>query len=299
MASAALLETLYTAYLIVQWVFFSSTIILFNKYILSSLHFPYPATLVLLHMLFASFCTAAARALGRVEIPPLELRQWTHQVLPVGFCFALSLALGNAAYLHISVAFVQMLKASTPVAVLLCSFAFGLETPTLQLGLFIVLISSGIATSAFNELNATTVGVALQMGAVVAEAFRLCLVNLLLTSKGLKLSSLATLYYVSPACALCLLPPWACLEGQHLVHTHFAPLRHIGAPLLLLNASVVVLLNLSTMALIKRAPALEPALEPTPATREPESQTHKRPCDPSCRRGAARPGTAVARSAAD
>ena len=43
-------------YLIVQWVFFSSVIILFNKHILSSLHFPYPATLVLLHMLFASAC---------------------------------------------------------------------------------------------------------------------------------------------------------------------------------------------------------------------------------------------------
>ena len=53
--------------------------------------------------------------------------------------------------------------------------AFGLETPTLKLGLFIVLISSGIATSAFNELNATTVGVALQMGAVVAEAYKLWL----------------------------------------------------------------------------------------------------------------------------
>ena len=40
---------LLTLYLILQWVFFSSSIILFNKYILSSLHFPYPSTLVLLH----------------------------------------------------------------------------------------------------------------------------------------------------------------------------------------------------------------------------------------------------------
>ena len=35
-----------------------------------------------------------------------------------------------------------------------------------------------------------------------------------------------------------------------------APLHHVGAPLLLLNASVVVLLNLSTMALIKHTSAL-------------------------------------------
>ena len=43
------LDALFGAYLIMQWIFFSSTIILFNKHILSGMHFPYPATLVLLH----------------------------------------------------------------------------------------------------------------------------------------------------------------------------------------------------------------------------------------------------------
>lgn len=207
-------------------------------------------------MLFAATCTTLAKATGLVEIPRLELKQWARQILPVGLCFALSLALGNAAYLYISVAFVQMLKASTPVAVLLCSFAFGLEKPTLRLGGFIVLISSGIATSCANELQISVPGVAIQMGAVFAEAVRLCLVNLLLTAKGLKLSSLATLHYVAPACAVCLFPPWLYLEGVPLMHHAFGPVRRVGVPLLLLNASVVVLLNLSTMALIKHTSAL-------------------------------------------
>jgi len=213
-----------TVYLIAQWVFFSSTIILFNKHILTGYKFPYPATLVLIHMLFASACCTTAKVLGWVEIPQLALRQWLTQILPVGLCFAVSLVLGNAAYLYISVAFVQMLKASTPVAVLLCSFAFGetltnpnpnpspnlnpnphphpnphpnpgLEKPTFKLAGFIVLISAGISTACANELDMSMIGVAVQMSAVGAEALRLCLVNMLLTSKGLRLSSLATLYY--------------------------------------------------------------------------------------------------------
>ena len=61
---------------------------------------------------------------------------------------------------------------------------------------------------------------------------------------------------VAPACALCLLPPWLWWEGRPLLHHRMAPLHHVGAPLLLLNASVVVLLNLSTMALIKHTSAL-------------------------------------------
>lgn len=245
-----------TVYLIVQWVFFSSTIILFNKHILTGYKFPYPATLVLIHMLFASACCTTAKVLGLVDIPQLALRQWLTQILPVGLCFAVSLVLGNAAYLYISVAFVQMLKASTPVVVLLCSFAFGLEKPTFKLAGFIVLISAGISTACANEIDVSVIGVAVQMSAVGAEALRLCLVNMLLVSKGLRLSSLATLYYVAPACALCLLPPWLWWEGRPLLHHHMAPLHHVGAPLLLLNASVVVLLNLSTMALIKHTSAL-------------------------------------------
>ena len=184
-----------TIYLIVQWVFFSSSIILFNKHILTGYNFPYPATLVLIHMLFASACCTTAKVLGWVDIPQLALRQWLTQILPVGLCFAVSLVLGNAAYLYISVAFVQMLKASTPVAVLLCSFAFGLEKPTFKLAGFIVLISAGISTACANEIDMSMIGVAVQLSAVGAEALRLCLVSMLLTSKGLRLSSLATLYY--------------------------------------------------------------------------------------------------------
>jgi len=255
-SDASPLKLLYVAYLIGQWIFFSSSIILFNKHILSDLHFPYPATLVMFHMLFASAFTSLGSLTGYLEIPKLELKVWASQVLPVGLCFAVSLVLGNAAYLYISVAFVQMLKASTPVAVLLCSFAFQLEKPTFTLAGFILLISTGIATSCLNEIQISVPGVAIQMGAVAAEALRLCLINMLMTSRGLKLSPFGTLYYVAPACAMCLLLPWIYMEGVPLAHHQFMPVRKVGAAILLSNASIVVCLNLATMALIKKTSAL-------------------------------------------
>lgn len=49
--------------------------------------------------------------------------------MPVGVCGALTLAFGNAVYLHLSVSFIQMLKAFTPVVVLAIGIVFGIEKP--------------------------------------------------------------------------------------------------------------------------------------------------------------------------
>lgn len=52
----------------------------------------------------------------------------THAV-PVGFCQALTLGLGNSAYVYLTVSFIQMLKAFTPVMVLFVGGLFLKEVP--------------------------------------------------------------------------------------------------------------------------------------------------------------------------
>ena len=99
-----------------------------------------------------------------------------------------------------------MLKASTPVAVLIASFAFRLEQPSLRLGVYIVTIAVGVATACFGQLDVNLIGVVIQMAAVGAEALRLCLVNIALTSRGIKLSPVTFLSVVAPLCAVVLLP---------------------------------------------------------------------------------------------
>lgn len=49
---------------------------------------------------------------------------WYRRVLPVGFAHASTLALGNAVYLLLNVGFIQMLKAFTPVMILLVGKIF-------------------------------------------------------------------------------------------------------------------------------------------------------------------------------
>jgi len=59
----------------------------------------------------------------------LSIQQQHQQqnVVPVGVCQALTLAMGNAAYIYLTVSFIQMLKAATPIFVLAIGIAFGIE----------------------------------------------------------------------------------------------------------------------------------------------------------------------------
>lgn len=56
-----------------------------------------------------------------------HLHTHAQNVVPVGACQALTLALGNAAYLYLTVSFIQMLKAFTPVVVLAIGILFKIE----------------------------------------------------------------------------------------------------------------------------------------------------------------------------
>jgi len=206
-------------------------------------------------MIFSAVCAAAWKAMGWVEVPGMKMAQWAGGILPVGLCFSGSLIASNTAYLYISVAFIQMIKASTPVVVLLLSFAFGLESLSGRLCMYICLITTGVTVSCLAQVSLSYTGVALQLIALICEALRLCLVNLLLVSKGVKLSSVASLYYIAPTCLLCLLLPWAHLEAP-IILADLDVFHRAGYLTLLANASMAFLLNIATMALIKHTSAL-------------------------------------------
>lgn len=243
------------AYFVLQWIFISSALILYNKSVISG-GFAHPITLVLFHMLFGVVASGTWKVLGLEVVPPIGFKSWLCGFLPVGLCFAASLALSNMAYLYISVAYIQMIKALTPVVVLLLSFCLQIETPSLRLFVFIVLISSGVTLSCVSQVEASVAGTVIQLAALVAEGLRLCLINLLLAKKGLKLSAIANLYYIAPTCFVCLFGPWALIEAPHVLADNAAALRNTGFLVLLSNSSVAFLLNLATIALIQRTSAL-------------------------------------------
>eukprot|EP01037_Dinobryon_pediforme_P029720 gene29720-33483_t len=93
-----------------------------------------------------------------------------------------------------------MLKAFTPVAVLIFSFLSGLEK-TSCIELYIVLIICiGVALTSVGESFFSWLGFTFQSLAILAESSRLVLVNVLM--KQLKLDPLSSLFYIAPLCSL-------------------------------------------------------------------------------------------------
>lgn len=91
--------------------------------------FRYPITLSGIGQAFsaiAAFVVCHVLRLVPAE-KPVSLHFFATRMLPVGFFMALTLMLGNTVYMFLSVAFIQMLKAFTPVITMLGLFLAALE----------------------------------------------------------------------------------------------------------------------------------------------------------------------------
>ncbi|KAM3395894.1 hypothetical protein P3S68_004900 [Capsicum galapagoense] len=235
----------------------SSGQIFFNKWVLSSkeINFPYPLGLTLLHMIFSSaLCFVVTKVLKIMKVEEgMTLDIYLSSVIPIGAMFAMTLWLGNTAYLYISVSFAQMLKAIMPVAVFILGVAAGLEMMSCRMLLIMSVISFGVLVASYGEVDINWVGVVYQMGGVVGEALRLIFMEILVKRKGLKLNPISVMYYVSPCSALCLLVPWIFLEKPKMDEQRswsFQPL------ILTLNSLCTFALNLSVFLVIQHTSAL-------------------------------------------
>ncbi|KAL0306647.1 UNVERIFIED_CONTAM: putative sugar phosphate/phosphate translocator [Sesamum radiatum] len=249
-------EFLTYAYILL-YIALSSGQIFFNKWVLSSkeINFPYPLGLTLLHMVFSSvLCFMLTKVLKIMKIDEgMTLDVYITSVIPIGAMFAMTLWLGNTAYLYISVAFAQMLKAIMPVAVFILGVLAGLEVMSYRMLLIMSVISFGVLVASYGEMEISWIGVVYQMGGVVGEALRLIFMEILVKRKGLKLNPISLMYYVSPCSALCLLIPWIFLEKPKMDEQgtwSFKPL------VLTLNSLCTFALNLSVFLVISHTSAL-------------------------------------------
>nr|XP_017251574.1 PREDICTED: probable sugar phosphate/phosphate translocator At3g14410 isoform X2 [Daucus carota subsp. sativus] len=178
---------------------------------------------------------------------------YVRSVIPIGATFAVTLWLGNSAYLYISVSFAQMLKAVMPVAVFILGVAAGLEVMSYRMLLVMSVISFGVLVASYGEIDINWIGVIYQMGGVVAEALRLIFMEILVKRKGRKLNPISIMYYVSPCSALCLFIPWLFLEKPKMdaqKSWSFQPF------MLTLNSLCTFALNVSVFVVISHTSAL-------------------------------------------
>nr|GMD78858.1 probable sugar phosphate/phosphate translocator At5g25400 [Ipomoea batatas] len=210
------------------WIFLSFTVIIYNKYILDRkmYNWPYPISLTMIHM---AFCSSFAYFLVRV----LKL------VDPVSMSWPIYLK--------------SMLKALMPVAVYSIGVLCSKESFRVDTMLNMVSISIGVAIAAYGEAKFDSWGVILQLGAVAFEATRLVMIQILLTSKGITLNPITSLYYVAPCCLAFLFVPWVMVEYPNLKENSS---YHFDYMIFGTNSFCAFALNLAVFLLVGKTSAL-------------------------------------------
>ncbi|TID21997.1 Chitin synthase A [Venturia nashicola] len=242
---------------IAVWIGLSSAVIIFNKWILSTKKFSFPIFLTTWHLIFSTVMTQGLARFTTVldsrKKVPMTGRVYLRAIVPIGLFFSLSLMFSNAAYLYLSVAFIQMLKATTPVAVLLVTWGLGIAPPNMKTLGNVSVIVVGVIIASFGEIRFVLIGFAVQVLGIVCEATRLAMVERLLSSAEFKMDPLVSLYYFAPACAIMNGLMFMILE---LPKISTEKILDLGVITLLLNASVAFCLNIAVVFLIGKTSSL-------------------------------------------
>ncbi|KAI0447644.1 triose-phosphate transporter family-domain-containing protein [Xylaria telfairii] len=248
-------RSIHPAFYIALWIALSSSVILFNKWVLFSAKFA--LFLTTWHMVFATFMTQVmakfTTTLDSRHKVPMNTNTYIKAIVPIGVMFSLSLIFGNFAYLYLSVSFIQMLKATNAVATLLATWAFGMAAPNLNKLLNVSAIVIGVAIASFGELKFDGLGFIIQVTGIVCEALRLVMVQRLLSSDEFKMDPLVSVYYYAPACAV--------INGFFTILIELprmtsADILQVGLITLIANAFVAFLLNVSVVLLIGKTNAV-------------------------------------------
>ncbi|KAI1342549.1 triose-phosphate transporter family-domain-containing protein [Xylariaceae sp. FL0016] len=239
------------------WIAMSSSVILFNKWVLATAQFDYPLFLTTWHMAFATLMTQLmarfTTTLDSRKKVPMDSQTYMRAIVPIGIMFSLSLICGNLAYIYLSVSFIQMLKATNVVATLIATWMFGMAAPSMKTLANVSVIVVGIIIASFGELKFDMFGFIVQVSGVVAEALRLVMVQRLLSSEEFKMDPLVSVYYYAPACALINGVVTLFVEVPRLT---MGDIFGLGIFTLLANAIVAFGLNVSVVLLIGKTSAV-------------------------------------------
>lgn len=181
-------------------------LIMSNKMVLSQLNFKYPLTLTAITLLFTAVSTYSyVKVSGRKcnHASTMTLRFYMVNIFPIGALSAATIGLGMTSYMYLTVSFVQMLKALTPVMTMMCLVMFRLEYPTTKAIWCVITISLGTAVAGYGELELSLIGALFMISAQAAEALKLVFTQVMLST--LKFDVVETMYYNTPAACVCVL----------------------------------------------------------------------------------------------
>jgi len=246
------------------WIALSGTLILFNAHVLSTFHHPITLTLwhhvvsvamiLFLRLVRPSLLTIASPGAG---IPELTLGKAIRLGLPVAFCQGLGLITGNGAYMYLTVAFLQMMKAWTPTGVYLSGCLMGTQKWSIPIVKCLAIITCGLMVTSVGELKFNLLGFSLQLTSLLTEGVRINLLELRLKSQGYKLNPLTASQVFAPQVAALLLIPTVAFDMSAF---DMPKIDSIGKGVFVLNALVAFCLNMAIYLAIQVASGLTFAL---------------------------------------
>lgn len=219
---------------------------------MTSLHF-------LCQWIFASIaCMIAPNYFGNYRIQQMSWYEYLSVSVPCGIVTSGDVGLSNLSLVRITITFYTMVKASTPIFVLLWAYLFGIERITPQLIMVVLIIAVGEYFTVKGEVNFDHIGFFLCLSASMLSGARWTLVQLKLRSLEPPLkSTIATMKVLSPSMFVSLFifslfieQPWIALSHKSMEQTFGT----VG--LGLLGATLAIAMILCEFYLIMRASAI-------------------------------------------
>eukprot|EP00775_Hariotina_reticulata_P006948 gene6948-7165_t len=241
----------------VFWMAASSALIIYNKELYDR-GFPFPQMVTGMGQVFSVLggLLLAASGIMPLRSPPSKLSDVT-RLVPIIACTAATMYFGNTAYLHLSVSFIQILKAFTPALTLVIGAAAGVEQLKLSLVVSVLLIAVGTGIAVLAESGTpaySLLGLMLFMGSSVTEAGRVVAGQLLLGPN--KYNSAEVLVYVGLPSALVLIMGSLLTERQRGMLTAAQVLIEARPEAFLKAFSMSCLVNLTSYMAIATTSSL-------------------------------------------
>jgi len=232
----------------------STTLIRFNKHLMTKDVFPFSLALSTIHMIVSTtLCwllymvkPSMFPAMRTVEGKKLDMAKW---FVPIGACFAVMLYGSNQAYIYCSVAMLQFMKEANVMIVFLISCAAGLQIMNRLRFALIVWVIVGATISVSGDLQFSLVGIAFQAISQLAECARIVLGEFMLS--GRKLDPMTYTAFMAPTCFAVLAVANAVAWNPAVVPAFMTHWRLLAA-----NAGVAFLLNVLVATVIKELSAV-------------------------------------------
>ena len=236
---------------VVGWYIVGMSITFTNKFLLSDKGLKLPFTLATVTNVMVSLIAWAATRPRAFRPEPLPWHTVRSVVIPIGVLTAMDIGCSNWALVHLSVAFHTIVRGTVPVFVLCFSLMMGLRRPSWRVCGAITTVCVGVALAAYGELECDGFGFAMALLSCFFSGLRWAMTQLLVQEEdpgggapGVLLnrrrSPLASIYYITPACAISSASAALLLE-RHAAMDASARMYAMTEELALYNGAISVL----------------------------------------------------------